>query len=290
MTFKDEGAYSVTLTGGGGLDFTNTLKLQAASNSAGGITWTLPASNGSTGNVLSNDGAGTLSWVANSAGTLSLTTLPPNVMSPVFIDMGGGVVSESVDFQFGQMGSLALVQIGASMTRNSVIQFFNPANSFSIMLWAHRPSADRIYSMPDIGADADFVMTEGTQNPINGNKAFTGSTTFADITTGSPSVMGAHVDFNSTITVYDTANLTNFTLGNSVATVVSNATTLASGHGYYTIPSNGGVAIAVTPPTGATGLVIYVENQDSANTTGLVVHALSTQHFVYNGSAWKLVS
>jgi len=81
------------------------------------------------------------------------------------------------------------------------------------------------------------------------------------------------------------------TLSSVTATVATNATTLDGNHLYYIVPSNGGVAVAVTAPSGVTGQMIVVENKDStAATTGLVVAAATASQFIYNGSAWKKIS
>jgi hypothetical protein len=42
----------------------NTLTMKLASNTAGGLTWVLPASNGTNGDVLGTDGNGNLSWMS----------------------------------------------------------------------------------------------------------------------------------------------------------------------------------------------------------------------------------
>src|SRR5947209_4094793 len=48
----------------GQVDPINTLTLMLAPNTAGGLTWTLPASNGSNGDILVTDGSGNLSWAS----------------------------------------------------------------------------------------------------------------------------------------------------------------------------------------------------------------------------------
>jgi len=59
----------------GDADSSNWVAFQAPSTVAGNVTWTLPASDGSSGTFLSTDGAGTLSWaVASGSGTPSPVT------------------------------------------------------------------------------------------------------------------------------------------------------------------------------------------------------------------------
>jgi hypothetical protein len=71
QTYKPNFARKLVLAGAT-TDATNTLTLQLASNAAAGLTWTLPASNGTSGYVLRTDGSGTLTWVDPSAGAVTL--------------------------------------------------------------------------------------------------------------------------------------------------------------------------------------------------------------------------
>src|SRR5437868_833435 len=66
QTYKPDFATKVQLAGGGtlggsGTDVTNTMTITASNTAA--INWLLPATNGTSGYVLSNNGSGTLSWI-----------------------------------------------------------------------------------------------------------------------------------------------------------------------------------------------------------------------------------
>jgi hypothetical protein len=54
-------------------------------------------------------------------------------------------------------------------------------NILSIAIYANPPVASVSYEVPDVGTNATFVLSEGTQT-INGNKTFSGSTTIGDST------------------------------------------------------------------------------------------------------------
>lgn len=67
QNYVTEYAKSLYLAGGRS-DPANTLRIQVAASTSGGLTWTLPASNGSSGQALITDGAGNLSWQTFSGG------------------------------------------------------------------------------------------------------------------------------------------------------------------------------------------------------------------------------
>lgn len=73
QTFKTEFPTKLVMAGDTADPF-NTLTIKLASNTAGGLTWVLPASSGANGDILGTDGNGNLSW-----------------MSPISIAIGGDV-------------------------------------------------------------------------------------------------------------------------------------------------------------------------------------------------------
>jgi len=79
----DFGAQNITTTGNvtinsqgdvrfGDADSSNYVAFQAAATVAANVTWTLPATDGTSNQVLKTDGAGTLSWSTPTAGGVSL--------------------------------------------------------------------------------------------------------------------------------------------------------------------------------------------------------------------------
>ena len=79
-------------------------------------------------------------------------------------------------------------------------------------------------------------------------------------------------------------------LSTTTAIVTSNATTIPNNVAVVKIPANGGVAVAITMPSGTDGQVLYLYNDDAtANTTNTVVGAKSLVQFVYFG-AWLRVT
>lgn len=113
----------------------------------GNLTYTLPNSYGTSGYVLSSDGAGVLSWVVNGVGTVNA----------------------------GVAGRLALYPASASAVDD---QYTQNANLIDIQIATHATlAASRTYTIEDSGANASFVMTEGAQT-INAIKTFSAAPLF----------------------------------------------------------------------------------------------------------------
>lgn len=77
--------------------------------------------------------------------------------------------------------------INGAKTFSSAIGVGGGANN--ILIGANTPSATRTYTMPDVSANAFFVLTEGTQT-INGAKTFGGTVTFNSTIAG----LGNNID------------------------------------------------------------------------------------------------
>lgn len=97
----------------------------------------------------------------------------------------------------------------------------------TVTLTSPAPATDRTYAIPDVGANASFVMTEGAQT-ITGTKTFTAAPIFPPLTFAS-------------LTLTDASNQLVLGMGN---TVTLTAPTPASSR-TYTIPDSGGAAAFV---------------------------------------------
>lgn len=83
-------------------------------------------------------------------------------------------------FQSGLTTSGILYAKGTgSITR----MIFSSGSSSSIAITSSIPSANRIYNIPDVSGNADFVMTKGNQT-IEGNKTFSGQMFFTSVPSG----------------------------------------------------------------------------------------------------------
>jgi uncharacterized protein YjbI with pentapeptide repeats len=74
---------------------TNYVAFKAAANIASNVTWTLPAADGTNGQVLSTDGSGTLAWSAGGGGSITVsndTATAANIY-PLLANVVSGTVS-----------------------------------------------------------------------------------------------------------------------------------------------------------------------------------------------------
>jgi len=94
-------AGNLTLNGQGDVRFadgdsSNWVAFQGAANISSNVTWTLPAADGSNGQVLSTDGTGALSWITPSSGTsitISNDTSTATNLYPTFVSSTSGTAS-----------------------------------------------------------------------------------------------------------------------------------------------------------------------------------------------------
>jgi hypothetical protein len=78
-----------------------------------------------------------------------------------------------------------------NITNSSGAQIaLSTGGTFSTFIGITNPSAQRAYTIPDVSADASFIMSEGTQT-INGAKTLSGITTVSNTTDSTASTNGA---------------------------------------------------------------------------------------------------
>ena len=116
-----------------------------ALSSGGTYTLTLPTDDGAADEVLKTDGSGNLSWV--SGGSLSGTVATGSVRRLALYPATGTTVDDT---------------------------FTDSGFTVDVILAAHTLSANRTYTIPQAGASASFVMTQG-DSTIAGRTTFTNS-------------------------------------------------------------------------------------------------------------------
>ena len=131
-------------------------------------TYILPAADGTGGQVLSTNGSGVLSW-SNSGG------LPTGALDQTLRNDGVSWVVNTT-LSANSTGKLTL---GDAATNAGSAVFYDGNGGQKLTLQSADLSADRTYTLPDAGANANVVMTEGSQT-LNGAKTLTGVTTFTD--------------------------------------------------------------------------------------------------------------
>jgi len=102
----------VTLNAQGDLRFadsdsSNWVAFQAPATIASNVTWTLPATDGSSGQLLSTNGSGTLSWATGGSGSSQWTTSGSNIYYTTG-SVGVGTTSPAVSFEVDKSSGEAL--------------------------------------------------------------------------------------------------------------------------------------------------------------------------------------
>jgi hypothetical protein len=120
---------NLTLNGQGDLrladsDSSNWVAFQAPATVASNVTWTLPAADGSNGQVLGTNGSGTLAWVTSASGdvtttgtqTLTNKTLTdPTIIGTIIEDVF--TITDGAAFEIDPAnGSIQLITLGANRT------------------------------------------------------------------------------------------------------------------------------------------------------------------------------
>ena len=132
------------------LDSSNYVAFRAPSTVGTNVTWTLPAADGSNGQVLSTNGGSTLSWV-----TPTSVTPPGGSDTQIQFNSSntfGGSNNLTWDGSNVQLGSQGQIRLADSDSSNYVA-LRSPATV----------AANRIFTLPSIyGTNGQFLSTDGT--------------------------------------------------------------------------------------------------------------------------------
>jgi len=116
-------------------------------------------------------------------------------------------------------------------------------------------AANRIYTAPEAGADASFVMTEGTQT-VNGNKTLSGTVNLSALTAstplkldGSKNVISSDIDLTTDVTAILPVGNGGTGLDGSAA--ANGNLLIGNGTGYTLNPITAGTGISVTNGSGS---------------------------------------
>lgn len=218
-----------------------------------------PATQGAANSVLQNDGSGNLSWTVPGDTTHATKALDNLASTAVNVSIIPGtddsinlgsitkdwanVYATSLLAGRSGLGGEVLVYPSTASKGHISIQAINSAGDFTTIIRNSSLAASRIYSMPDAGADANFVMTEGTQT-INGAKTFGSAALFADGNATAPGI--AFSGATGTGIYRNGSNLDLSIAGQQVALFVNNQCYLGYGSlGKYVIADS--TATAFTP-------------------------------------------
>lgn len=176
-------------------DSSNYVALRAPANVISNIVWTLPANDGSAGQILSTDGAGNLSWVTGGGGEASFNiSLIPNIPT-------GSISASNLQAAINELDNEKVAITGSSMTGNLEVQsgvgirwrdsinnnfvgFTGPNSDIPSDITWQLPGAD--------GVNGQVLQTNGLGMLSWGNKLSTGVVGGAEI--GNNVINAIHLD------------------------------------------------------------------------------------------------
>jgi len=117
-------------------DSSNWVAFQAPATVSANVTWTLPAADGTSGQVLSTDGSGTLSWATGGGGGAT----PAGVSGSIQINDGAGALGAVTDFIWDSANTELDVPGDISL---------DDGGTFTTTIQSITATADRYISFPD---------------------------------------------------------------------------------------------------------------------------------------------
>jgi hypothetical protein len=210
---------NVTLNGQGDLRFadsdsSNWVAFQGASTIASNVTWTLPSADGTSGQVLSTNGSGTLSW-ASAGGGGDVTLAGNNAMT------GANTFTNTT----GQIFRYASTQDGVLLRGRA-----GGTNSYTVELVPTTLSASRTLTLPNV---TDTVAVLGTAQTFTAVQTLTDPAIIGTIKEDVYTISdGAAFEIDPgngsvqliTLGASRTPKATNFTAGESVTLMVDDGT------------------------------------------------------------------
>lgn len=234
---------------------TNYITLRSPAALASNITFTLPATLGSNGQVLSTDASGNLSWANNSADNLG------NHIATQFLDMNGQAVINAASYN-----SIPIGRGGGDFINNTFVGF----NTFLNNTTGNRNTAIGANNLTNnttgsnnsaIGVDAGRFTSNGTTAlTVINNSSFFGASTKGTQNATNENVFG----FNATGNGSNTVTLGNDSITNTYLKGVVNISNTTASTSTITgaLVVNGGVGVAGT----VNAYVFAGNNADSVTT------------------------
>lgn len=272
-------------------DSSNWVALQAPATVASNVTWTLPSADGSSGQVLSTNGTGTLSWATAGGGSLthfaeSENTSSPNATIPVDAFTATDASYSNIDVAFvakGTGSTLAHVPDGTATGGNK-------RGTYATDLQKSRTAATQVasgaYSVIAGGLNSSAT---GAYSTVSGGQTNTASGSWSSVVGGFSSTASGTYSFiaggysNTASGSYSFACGDNNDANGSTSTVLGGANgTARSITGYCVFPATDTPISAVAgvsqtallvlgrPTTDATATVL-TSNSSAAGTTNQVV-------------------
>jgi hypothetical protein len=137
-------------------DSSNWVAFQAPATISSNVTWTLPAADGTSGQVLSTDGAGTLSWATGGGGGAT----PAGVAGSIQINDGAGALGAVTDFIWDSANTELDVPGDISL---------DDGGTYTTTIQSITATADRFVSFPD--ATGVVALVQGINGAVQFNNA-----------------------------------------------------------------------------------------------------------------------
>ncbi|MBS1560626.1 MAG: hypothetical protein JSS89_03395 [Bacteroidetes bacterium] len=209
--------------------------------------------------------AGSGITITPAAGSITIAAtnpMPAGTTTDATLRYSGTAWVENTSVKATATGAVSAATLALSATSNQMV--LGTTNTATIS--ASAPSASRVYTIADPGANASFVMTEGAQT-INGNKTISGTTNLSALTAslplkldGSKNITAAGINLASATEVLNTLPI-NRGGTNSTTTLNNNRIMVSSGgaiveaaaltNGQLLIGSTGAAPVAATLTAGS---------------------------------------
>lgn len=273
---------------------TDYVALQAPATVGTSYSIIFPDDQGGANELLQNDGSGNLSWVTVSAAGGATTALD-NLAS---VAINTSLVSDTHntdnlgstsnhwnviygrEYLAGKSGLAGLMTIYPAIANKGLTQYIcaNNAGDTVTQITTASQADTRTYTIPDAGASASFVMTEGNQT-IAGVKTFSSNPVMAGIDYNSNNVLifdsigAVNRPFQPSFFAQNGANQTAATGDGTVATIVFNLERFDLNSNY-----NNGTYTFTAPVTGKYQFNVHVQpySLDITNHTTMTVSLITS--------------
>lgn len=184
----------VTLNAQGDLRFadadsSNWVAFQAPATVAANVTWTLPAADGTSAQVLSTNGSGTLSWATAGGGSSQWTTTGSNIYYNTG-NVGIGTTAPATNFEVktttgASSGTFEVARLSTTFTT------FSTANRCGVLTFVDTPNGNTMTA-------GVAGVREWSQNNFGGSLSFYTANTAAAVTSVTDANFVERARFNST--------------------------------------------------------------------------------------------
>ncbi len=265
-------------------DSSNYVGFQSPSTVSANILWTLPSADGTSGQILSTDGSGTLSWVADQNTTYSAgigISISSNAISSTLgtaIEKGELVNSGTLSFDWGDSeiadiltisgGTIDNTSIGATAANSGAFTTLSSSGNTTIgdaSLDSLTVNASTVSIPNNLNFDSNTLFIDSSGNNVGIGNASPGAK--LDVS-GSAKVSGNLTVDTNTLFVDGASNVVGIGTNTPNSTALLDLTSTTKG--FLAPRMTTTQRDAITSP--ATGLQIYNTTTNKLN--------------VYNGSAW----